>query len=400
MREQRIALEGLHHARHPVPAPHPQVVALGDVVGEDHLGVAPHAGEHREQHIALQGLGLVDDDEGVVEGAAADMGQGQDLELAQLEDAVDALAGHHRAQRVEDGLRPGLHLLPGVPGQEAQGLAADGVQGPEDQDPLVLLAVDDGVEPGRQGQRRLAGAGAPAQRDDADLRVDQVVDADALLGRAAPHPEDLPVAAHQAQPARDDGGQRRAARGGDDDAGVLGLLGQGGRRRGVDQVGRLQALVLPQPVHLRGAHGQLRHAGVAGVHGQLGPVLLGGQPHGGRLDAHGQVLGDDDDVVAPLRQGDGRAQDPGVVVPQAHAGGQDAVVGAAQLHAQGAARVVERDRAVQAPVLPAQGVEQAQGGAGEVAQLGVVALALQLGDDDDGQDDGVLVEAQDGAGVG
>ena len=118
-----------------------------------HLGVAPHAGEHREQHIALQGLGLVDDDEGVVEGAAADMGQGQDLELPQLEDAVDALAGHHRAQRVEDGLRPRLHLLPGVPGQEAQGLAADGVQGPEDQDPLVLLAVDDGVEPGRQGQR-------------------------------------------------------------------------------------------------------------------------------------------------------------------------------------------------------------------------------------------------------
>jgi hypothetical protein len=48
----------------------------------------------------------------------------------------------------------------------------------------------------------------------------------------------------------------------------------------------------------------------------------------------------------------------------------------------------------------AQLVEQAQGGAGEVAQLRVVTLALQLGDHHDGEDDLVLGEATQCAGIG
>ena len=59
--------------------PDAEVVALGDVVGEHDLRSARCA-EHGEQHVALEGLRLVDDDEGVVEGAATDVGQRQDLE--------------------------------------------------------------------------------------------------------------------------------------------------------------------------------------------------------------------------------------------------------------------------------------------------------------------------------
>lgn len=132
----------------------------------------------------------------------------------------------------------------------------------------------------------------------------------------------------------------------------------------------------------------------------MGTVLVGGQPHGGGLDAHGHVLGDDGDVRAGVGEPDGDGEDPGVVVPQAHAGGQDAVVRAVELDPQGAALVVERDGAVEATVVLPQDVEEPQGGAREVAELGVVALGLELGDDDDGQHDGVLVEAPDRARVG
>ena len=65
-----------------------------------------------------------------------------------------------------------------------------------------------------------------------------------------------------------------------------------------------------------------------------------------------------------------------------------------------AAAVADRQRLVEAAVLDPQVVEEPQRRAGEVAELGVVPLALQLGDDDDREDDLVLVEALQGAGVG
>ncbi len=65
-----------------------------------------------------------------------------------------------------------------------------------------------------------------------------------------------------------------------------------------------------------------------------------------------------------------------------------------QLHHEGAAVVADGDGLVQAAVLDPQVIEEPQGLAGEVAQLGVVPLAFQLGDDHDGNDDLVFGEAQ------
>ncbi len=341
MREEGVAAQGLDDARDPVPAAHPQVVSLGD--------------------------------------------------------PVEAVDRHHGGQRVEDGVGPGLHLLPRVPGQEAEGLTADGVERTEDHDLAVLAAVDDGVEDGREGG--LAGSGPAAEGHDADVGVEEMVDGDALLGGAAVHAEDLPVGADDPDLVADDGGQRRGPRRGDGEAGVVELGGEAVGVAGLEAVER-EGAVGPQGVELLGADRQARHAGVAGFGGEVGTVLVGGQPHGGGLDAHGHVLGDDGDVRAGVGEPDGDGEDPGVVVPQAHAGGQDAVVRAVELDPQGAALVVERDGAVEASVPLAQPVEEPQGGAREVAELGVVALGLELGDDDDGQHDGVLVEAQDRAGVG
>ena len=85
-----------------------------------------------------------------------------------------------------------------VAGQVAELLAADGVQRPEDDDLAVLAALHDGLEPGAQRERGLAGAGAAAEADDADVGVEQQVERDPLLGAAAVQAERVAVAAHQA----------------------------------------------------------------------------------------------------------------------------------------------------------------------------------------------------------
>ena len=105
--------------------------------------------------------------------------------------------GDERTERVEDGLRPGRHLLGLAARQVAELLAADGVQRPEDDDLAVLAPLQHRLEPGAQRERGLAGAGPAAERDDADLGVEQQVERDALLGAAAVQPERVAVAAHQ-----------------------------------------------------------------------------------------------------------------------------------------------------------------------------------------------------------
>ena len=66
----------------PVVPADPQVVPLGDVVGEHHPRALADPGQHGEQHPALQRLRLVHDHEGVVQAAPADVGQRQHLEHA------------------------------------------------------------------------------------------------------------------------------------------------------------------------------------------------------------------------------------------------------------------------------------------------------------------------------
>ena len=86
--------------------------------------------------------------------------------------------------------------------------------------------------------------------------------------------------------------------------------------------------------------------------------------------------------------------------PSRKPAGSDVGVGVVELDPERAALVAHRHRRVEAAVGDPQLVEHAQRGAGEVAQLRVVPLALQLGDDDDREDDLVLVEPPQRARVG
>ncbi len=197
MREQRVALELLDHRHHPVVTADTQVVALRDVVGQHHPRPGAQPGQHGQQHVAFQRLRLVDDDERVVQGAAANVGQRQHLEHAPREHLVEHRRAGQALQRVEDGLRPRPHLLALAAGQVAQILAADGVQRAEHHHLAVGPPLQHGLQPGAQRQCRLPGAGLAAQRHDTHRLVEQQVQRHPLLGGAAVQPECLTVTAYQ-----------------------------------------------------------------------------------------------------------------------------------------------------------------------------------------------------------
>jgi len=316
----------------------------------------------------------------------------QHLEQPARQDLVDHVLVHHGAQRVEHGLPPGRHLLALVAGQEAQLLAADRVEGPEDQHLVVEAALHDGLEAGGEGERRLAGAGAAPERHDADRRVEQQVERDPLFGRTAVQSEGVPVGPDEPQHVVGvDAAQGRRRAPARDDARV--------NRQGGDLLARHAAVVV-EVVDLVGGQLQLHEARPAGVAGLLVLVLLGGQADRGGLDAQRQILGDQHDLTPLGRVVDRHRQDARVVVAQPEPGRQRVGVRVIQLDAHRPVGVVDRDGVVEAPVPHPQVVEEAQHHAGGLPQFGVVSLGLELVHDDERQHHLVLGEVAQGHRVG
>ena len=147
---------------------------------------------------------------------------------------------------------------------------------------------------------------------------------------------------------------------------------------------------------LRAADLDLGHPGPLALDGELGAILLGGQADRGRLDPHRQILGHQRDVATLRGVVEGNGQDARIVVAEPESGREDAGIGVVQLDVHRAAEIVGRDRGVQAAVGDPQIIQVPQRGTGEVAQLAVVPLGLQLGDHHHGEDDFVLGEAAQG----
>src|SRR3954471_20100765 len=155
-------------------------VDLRDVAGHHHLRAEPEPGE---EHLHLLGrgvLGLVEDDEAVVQRAAAHEGERRDLDRPALEVLGDLLGVEHVLERVEEGAQVGVDLGHQVAGQEAEALA--GLDGRAREDDAVDLAALERGGRHRHRQPRLAGArGADAEGDRvAADRVDVALLRDAL----------------------------------------------------------------------------------------------------------------------------------------------------------------------------------------------------------------------------
>jgi hypothetical protein len=182
------------------------------------------------------------------------------------------------------------------------------------------------------------------------FRVEQEVDRQPLLRRAAVQPEDVAVAAHQLHLAvGDDASERRAAVRVHDEARV--------DRESVHER-RAHPLLLVERAHLVAAERDLRQARPAAVHDLLVPVLLRRQADRRRLDAHREVLGDDRDREPVVGEVHRHCEDARVVVAELHAARQHRHVGVVQLHPERAA-VPDRDREVEPFVLDAQVVQVA-----------------------------------------
>ena len=161
----------------------------------------------------------------------------------------------------------------------------------------------------------------------------------------------------------------------------------------------LEPAVLVEVVHLLDGDLELVHAGPPRLDGELGAVLLGLEATGRGLDPHRQVLAHDRDEPALVGQVARHREDAGVVVTEPETCRQRRGIRVVELDAKGATLVADRHRGVEPARGDPQVVEQPQGRAGEVAELGVVALGLELGDHHHRQHDLVLLEAGDRARV-
>ena len=173
----------LDAGEHPLQAEQPALavrhVDLGDVAGDDDTRAEADAGEEHLHLLGRRVLRLVEDDEAVVERAAAHERQRGDLDGLALEQALRALGLDHVVQGVVQRAQVRVDLGHQVAGQEAEALAGLDRRAGED-DPLDLLGLQR-LDGHRHGQPRLAGAGrADAERDDV---LGDGVDVALLAGR-------------------------------------------------------------------------------------------------------------------------------------------------------------------------------------------------------------------------
>ena len=113
-----------------------------------------------EEHLHLLPggvLGLVQDYEAVVQGAASHIGQRGHLDIPPLQVLLVGLRPQHVEEGVVQGPQVGVHLALEIPGQEAQPLP--GLHGGAGENDAVDLLVPEGRHGGGHRQIGLAGAG-------------------------------------------------------------------------------------------------------------------------------------------------------------------------------------------------------------------------------------------------
>jgi len=162
--------------------------------------------------------------------------------------------------------------------------------------------------------------------------------------------------------------------------------------RQITRFGEVDDPVLEEIVDDRAPHVELDEPGPPRVRRQLVAVLVGGEAHDRSLQAQRKILGDHDDVAAVGHEAQGHREDPVVVGVRPQARGQRPEVLVVELDAEGATFVVDRHRFDEGAVTGAELLEEVEAPAGRPAQLGVMALALELGEDHQREHDLVFGE--------
>ena len=118
-------------------------VDLGDVAGDDCLGTEADTGEEHFHLLRCSVLRLIEDDEGIVQGTAAHVGQRSDFDVAALQVTVVGFGAEHIKEGIIEGAQIGVDLILQVTGQEAQLFARFNGRTGQD-DAVDLLAAESG----------------------------------------------------------------------------------------------------------------------------------------------------------------------------------------------------------------------------------------------------------------
>ena len=190
--EARLAAERLgEHGEGVVRLAEVGGVDLAGVAGEHDLGSLADTGEDRPQRRRLEVLGLVDDHHLALQRPAAQERHRLERELPAGRQLIDEVPGvgvrpvvGEGDDGVVDGGHPRIELLVEPAGQEPDVGATDRHERPVDRQTFVAAVLDDLLEPGSDGEQRLARAGPSVEGDDLDRRVEQQLEGEALLLRA------------------------------------------------------------------------------------------------------------------------------------------------------------------------------------------------------------------------
>ena len=185
---------------------------------------------------------------------------------------------------------------------------------------------------------------------------------------------------------------------------VAGDPAEGGTALGVDHEARVHRqpahvvarcdLALVEVADVVARDVQVGDAGPAAVDGLLGEVLLGVQAERGGLHTHGEVFGDDRDLLPVLGEVHRDREDAGVVVAQAETCREHRGIRVGEFDAQRAV-LTDGNGKVEPAVLDPQLVEVTQRLPGEIPEFGVVAFGLEFGDHHHRDDDRVLGETEE-----
>ena len=163
-----------------------RLVYLEDVAGKHHLGPLARTGDDGLDLMRGEVLRLIDDEEGLAEAAAADIGQRRDHEFLVLQQALDlkGFLGRRAELRLDDvevvhqGLQVRTHLGLLVTWKESDVLVAQDY-GRARQDDLVEVALL--LEGGGQGEQGFTRTGTAGEGNELDLRIQAGVERELLL---------------------------------------------------------------------------------------------------------------------------------------------------------------------------------------------------------------------------
>ena len=91
MTKNRVTPEGLDHGDDSVVSAHAQVVALGDIVGENNAAAFAESTQCSEENWSLEVLGLIDNDKRIGEASSADMRERKNLKEFAMDNFIDDL---------------------------------------------------------------------------------------------------------------------------------------------------------------------------------------------------------------------------------------------------------------------------------------------------------------------